>query len=188
MTKKKKPRKRKAAAEALPELSPRQLAFVAHYISNGGNASQAAISAGYSDRTSGPRLLSNAIIRGLIDTHRAKVMAKWEITEDRILQRLASHAFTNLSDLMGDGRGIQLKPWDLIDPLHLPAIKGISEHEGAQGHSESITMHDPHRAMEMLVKYLGLFPKKDADGDRRESDSTAFKNAIERLRKRFSAE
>lgn len=49
-----------------PKLTVKQRAFADYYIENGGNATQAAISAGYSEKTArsqGQRLLTNVDIK-----------------------------------------------------------------------------------------------------------------------------
>lgn len=74
--------------------------FAHEYILNGGNATQAAIAAGYSEgsaHVTGSRLLSDAKVSEVIDEQREQLSARYEITEDKLLQRLAQIAFEPLA-------------------------------------------------------------------------------------------
>jgi phage terminase small subunit len=77
-------------------LNPKQKAFIEHYLRNGGNATQAAISAGYSEKTAyaqGSRLLSHVEISAALAKRAEKTVQKLEITTERILQERARLAF-----------------------------------------------------------------------------------------------
>ena len=74
-------------------MTDKQKAFVAAYLSNGLNATQAAIQVGYSKKTArqiGARLLSNVDIRKTIDEKLAKVDSKAICQMEEILQFLSA--------------------------------------------------------------------------------------------------
>jgi phage terminase small subunit len=77
-------------AIGLPDLNPKQKRFVAEYLIDG-NATQAAIRAGYSAKTAAQgaaQLLSNIKVRAAVDAAQAKINGKLEITAEKVLRDL----------------------------------------------------------------------------------------------------
>nr|WP_312967783.1 terminase small subunit [Brucella intermedia] len=86
-------------------LTPKQERFVAEYLIDL-NATQAAIRAGYSEKTAqqqGSRLLLNVVVQEAIAKGREKTAAKLEITKERIVDELAKIGFSNMLDYMRAG-------------------------------------------------------------------------------------
>lgn len=82
-------------------MNSKQQAFVEAYCCNGFNATNAAISAGYSEKTAysqGPRLLENVEIDKAIDAFKAKGSKKALVTVEDIVRGLLLEATSN-----GDG-------------------------------------------------------------------------------------
>ena len=72
-------------------LTSKQEAFVQHYCTNGGNATQAAISAGYSEKTAGTisdENMHKPAIKHAIDEFRAERAEKARLTVDDLLLEL----------------------------------------------------------------------------------------------------
>ena len=81
-------------------LNEKQRRFAEEYIVDL-NATQAAIRAGYSQKTArsiGGRLLTNVAIHKLIQEGRAKQSKRTQITADRVLEEFASVAFCDAGD------------------------------------------------------------------------------------------
>lgn len=79
----------------MAKLTDKQRSFIEHYCSNGFNATQAAISAGYSEKTAqeqSSRLLSNVIISDAIQLFMSKATKKALITTEDIVKRLIDEA------------------------------------------------------------------------------------------------
>lgn len=96
-------------------LNPKQKLFVEAYLRNGGNATQAAISAGYSEKTAyaqGSRLLSHAEVSAAVATRGQKAVAKLEATTDDIIAARVRRAFFDPGELAS--REIR-KPADIAD-------------------------------------------------------------------------
>ena len=77
-------------------LTPKQLMFCEHYLINNGNGTQAAISAGYSERTAeaaASRLLTNVKVRAYLDSKTEKVFNKLDITFSKVMKEYARIAF-----------------------------------------------------------------------------------------------
>lgn len=77
-------------SKAEPKLTPKQQAFVAEYLIDL-NATQAAIRAGYSEKTAneqGSRLLANVSVQAAIQEAMDKRSEKVEITQDYVLKTI----------------------------------------------------------------------------------------------------
>ena len=98
------------------KLTPKQSTFVAEYLVDL-NATQAAIRAGYSEKTAneqGSRLLANVKITDAIADAMANRAERTEITQDRVLRELARLGFSDLRKTMTQG-GALLDPQDWDD-------------------------------------------------------------------------
>lgn len=143
--------------------------FVAEYLVDL-NATQAAIRAGYSPKTAeqqGPRLLGNAGVAQAIAVGQAKRLARLEITQDRVLQEIASLAFSDVRQWFDEtGR---LKPIHEL-PERVAAALGSVEIQREKTTRKStedeevvveecvvkLKAWDKPRALEMLAKHFGL--------------------------------
>ena len=87
--------------EQEPKLTPKQSAFVDAYCSNGGNATQACITAGYSVKTAqeqGSRLLSNVIIQNAIQLRQKPIAEKFKITREYLVEKLNNVIMDDVKD------------------------------------------------------------------------------------------
>lgn len=74
-------------------LTPKQTLFVAQYLANGLNATQAAIAAGYSEKTAesqASRLLRNVKVAEAIDEAQSPILKRLGITKDYVLETIVS--------------------------------------------------------------------------------------------------
>ena len=102
---------------ATDKLTLKQEMFVKHYLSNGFNATQAAISAGYSEDSAGTntaKLLKNTNISEAIEKAKEKLEKKFEVSTDEILQELHRIGFKESVDVDSVYR-----PQDKIKALEL---------------------------------------------------------------------
>ena len=142
------------------KLTPKQKKFVGEYLIDL-NATQAAIRAGYSEKTArqiASEYLSKPNIQAEIQRRQAKYQSKLEITQEKILQELAAIAFANGSDYAkvvnaGLLPSVVMTPTSELPPEKLPAIAGIK----ANQYGVEVKLHDKVRALELLGKYLGTF-------------------------------
>lgn len=77
------------------KLTDKQRSFIEHYCSNGFNATQAAISAGYSEKTAqeqGSRLLTNVMVSEAIQKFTNKATKKALITTEDVVRGLLKEA------------------------------------------------------------------------------------------------
>ena len=128
----------------MPKLTDKQAAFVREYLVDL-NATQAAIRAGYSERTAsriGPQLIGKTCVREAIEKAQAKRARRVEVTQDYVL--------SNLVEVVE--RTMQRAP--VLDR------KGeqVTDEEGRA--VWTFDAKGANRALELLGKHLGIFTDK----------------------------
>lgn len=128
----------------MPKLTDKQAAFVREYLVDL-NATQAAIRAGYSERTAsriGPQLLGKTCVREAIEKAQAKRAQRVEVTQDYVL--------SNLVEVVE--RTMQRAP--VLDR------KGeqVTDEEGRA--VWTFDAKGANKALELLGKHLGIFTDK----------------------------
>lgn len=152
-------------------INDKQARFVEEYLVDL-NATQAAIRAGYSERTAysqGQRLLKNVEVAAAIAAGQAKLAAKLEITQERVRDELAKIAFANMGDYIAitpDGDAYV----DLSDltPEQSAAIGEITVEDYKDGRGEDardvrrvkFKLNDKKAALDSLMRHLGGFKDK----------------------------
>lgn len=162
----KRPAARKKKDAHVDELTPKQQQFVAAYLANGFNATQAAIAAGYSAKnadTQGSRLLAQSKIRAVLDAKKQKLTAKREITAERVLDEIAKMAFLDPRRLFREDGA--LVPIHELGEGEAASIAGLEvselyEDQVPIGRLKKIKIADKARSLEMLGRYLKLFTDK----------------------------
>ncbi|ODN41610.1 hypothetical protein BGC07_16080 [Piscirickettsia litoralis] len=154
------------------------------------NATQAAIRAGYSERTAkvqGARLLTNANIQEYIQSRQSKLQEKTEITQERVLTEYAKVAFSNMSDFANwSPSSVNLIDSNSLTSDKTACIAEITENSTENGSNIKIKLHDKLRALDALGRHLGLFVHKvEADinlnkkSDKEELNDLLFDELIE---------
>jgi len=154
-------------------LNARQARFVEEYLLDL-NATQAAIRAGYSERSAemtGSRLLRNDKVAVAVSTAQGNRSARTEITQDRIMQELAKIGFADMRKLIAWGE----KPAGMNEdgtadwPVELISSAAIDDDTAAAISEVALTaqgirvkLHDKLSALEKMGKHLGMFTEKDA--------------------------
>lgn len=147
-------------------LTPKQRKFVSEYLVDL-NATQAAIRAGFSQKTAraqGQRLLTNVYIANAIAAAQAKREKRTEITQDRVVQELARIAFGNSRSVMSWGPGgLVLRNSNDLNEDEAALVSEVRETTTKDGGSMALKTHDKLKALELLGKHLGMFEKKPED-------------------------
>lgn len=128
----------------MPKLTDKQAAFVREYLVDL-NATQAAIRAGYSERTAsriGPQLLGKTCVREAIEKAQAKRAQRVEVTQDYVIE--------NLVEIVE--RSMQRAP--VLDRKGEP----VTDEEGRA--VWTFDAKGANRALELLGKHLGIFTDK----------------------------
>lgn len=166
------------------KLTPKQQRFAREYLVDL-NATQAAVRAGYSEKTAkqiGSRLLTNVDLQAEIQRLGRKSAAKLEITRESIMQELAAVGFARASDFVrvetveasrmgihpitGEVVMLPAGPQQLVrivDTDEVPDDKAAALAGIKQGsHGVEVKLHDKIRALELLGKAVGMFDSREA--------------------------
>lgn len=176
-------------------MTPKQTLFVAEYLANGLNATQAAISAGYSQKSAeveGSRLLRNAKVAAVVAGKTEKRLDKLEITAEKVLRELALMGFSNMLDYMTIEDG-KLKEFDYstLTRDQASAIQEITmDTAGGSGDGERklvlrtrFKLASKIGSLELLGKHLELFTERlklSGDADLVERLTAGRKRAAQR--------
>lgn len=157
-------------------LNKRQKLFVAEYIVDL-NATQAAIRAGYSEKTAGAiasENLKKPDIQAEIQKQMRKRAERVEITQDTVLRELANIAFANATDFVRikDGQ-VVFSDTSKVAREKQSAISGIKRTQ----RSMEIKTYDKVKALELLGRHLGMF-----DGNHAKNDQTAVESFLQATR------
>lgn len=156
-------------------LSPKQKKFCQEYIVDL-NATQAAIRAGYSEKTAneqGARLLANVSIKKFVNDLKDKRAKRTEITADMVVKELAKIGFSNIQDYIIGGNGIS----DLheIDEKKAAAVasvkKSVTTFDGGEKEVVEFKLWNKVDALEKLGRHLGIFEK---DNEQNKADNNVI--------------
>lgn len=165
----KKPEKKAPAKKVKPGASKaaadgRKKAFIESYIANGGNATAAAVMAGFSVKTArqqGARLLSNVAIKAEISKRAQTVANKYELTTELAARSIVQELRFDPANLY-DSEG-NLKPITELDEDTRMALSSIEfEQHGntdAPVYVRKVKWAARATAREQLMKHLGMFER-----------------------------
>lgn len=157
----------------------RKAVFVEAYIANGGNATEAAKTAGYSAKTArsqGQRLLTDVDIKARVLSRREKVVAVAEqetgITVAGILRELHAIVHSDLRKAFNPETGALLPPhkWPddvakAMSSIKVVEMAGAAAMGGADGlehvpmYTKEVKFWDKNAAIDKAMKHLGMFEK-----------------------------
>ena len=144
-------------------MTPKRARFVEEYLVDL-NATQAAIRAGYSEKTAhsqGPRLLENVEVAAAIEKAKQARSERTEITQDEVLRALAQMAFSNMEDYATWGAaGVVIGESTGLSRDQAGAVQEVSEHPTKYGKVLKFKLHDRCPALNLLGKHLGMFPDR----------------------------
>lgn len=150
----------------MAELTDKQRKFVSEYLVDL-NATQAAIRAGYSQKTAdriGPQLVGKTCVREAIEAAQKRREKRTEITQDRVVQELARIAFGNSRSVMSWGPGgLVLRNSNDLNEDEAALVSEVRETTTKDGGSMALKTHDKLKALELLGKHLGMFDKRPED-------------------------
>lgn len=128
------------------------------------NGTQAAIRAGYSEKTAqeiASENLLKPIIQNRLNDLRKPLAEKVGITQEMVLNELAKVGFANLKDYLSDD--LDVNKLSDIDTNKAGAIaslkKNVTTFEGGESVTTEIKLHDKIKSLELIGKHLGFFEK-----------------------------
>lgn len=151
-------------------LNDQQQVFIKEYLKDR-NATQAAIRAGYSERTAGTqgqRLLQHDEIKVEIQKGLDKIGEKLEVNATRVLAEMANIAFINPADILSwTDNQLIIKDSAEIPKEIMAAISEVSRNSAG---TLKVKFYDKRAALNDLAKHFGLF---EADNEQRNRDARA---------------
>ena len=144
----------------MAKLTEKQKAFVEHYLVDL-NATQAAIKAGYSEKTArsiGCSNLTKVDIQEEIQKRREELtQAEGSMTPEEVLHKLAVIARSNIKDVCSwDEQGVTMKPSTEIPERKAFSISEVSSSPGKEGAKVRVKMVDKLKALDLIAKILGM--------------------------------
>jgi phage terminase small subunit len=150
-------------------MEDKQEAFAKEYVIDY-NATQAAIRAGYSEKTAysqGNRLLKKVEVQAMIKKLEAEASKRTQVSKDMVIRELARVAFVDarkLFDENGKPKDIRMLDDDTAAALASVDIYEEFDYNGdgkeLTGYTKKYKWADKLRALEMLGKHLGMFTDK----------------------------
>lgn len=151
------------------ELTDKQKRFVEEYLVDL-NATQAAIRAGYSEKTAqeqGYQLLQKTSVSDAIAAAKAERSERTQITADRVLQELARIGFSDLRNVLTPGGHlIDPQEWDDDTAAAISSLEVVktnrsdadkTEEDRPIEYTHKIKTWDKVSALEKMGKHLGMF-------------------------------
>ncbi len=155
------------AGTSKDEAAERRHNFIQAYIANGGNATQAAIKAGFSEKTAdqqGSRLLKDVKVQAELEKQREILRQKFGLTAENVLREVARISFFDpraLVDAQGNIRN--LNDLDEDTARAVASVEVIEEYAGrgqdreSIGFTKKVKVFDKNAALEKAMKHLGLY-------------------------------
>jgi phage terminase small subunit len=157
-------------------VNDQQRRFVAEYIVDF-NATQAAIRAGYSEKTArqiGSFLLTKVDVKAAVQAAMVDFAEEKAVLKSRVVKELASIAFSNITDLYhkADGTDLVLADLKQLDRKKTTVIKELkikrSSFSGDKGDSSTeevtVKLYSKEKALELLGRHVGIVPEPTATG------------------------
>jgi phage terminase small subunit len=151
------------------ELTPQQEQFCQEYLKDL-NAKQAAIRAGYSEKTApeqASRLLTNVNVQNRIQLGMNKRTKRTEIEADRIIRELARIGFSDTREIFNDDGNVKpVSQWPAHIARCIQSVEVLEEYQGSGvdrqfiGYTKKIKLWDKVKALELLGKHKVLFADK----------------------------
>jgi phage terminase small subunit len=171
----------------------RKKVFTEAYIANGGNATQAAITAGYSEATArqqGSRLLTDVDVQVALTARQEKLAAKFELTTEAVLKNLAQAIFFDPRKLYReDGSLKNVTELDDDTAMALAGFEVTEEKETVDGHrqvvgfTKKVKWLDRNTAREQAMKHLGQYREDNSQRNPlAEVPREALKALVDRLK------
>lgn len=168
----------KTKAETKPRAKPgtsneaaaeRKAHFIEAMIANGGNQKQAAITAGFSERTAASqasRLMKDVNVLAEIDKRRKALGVKYKLDTDSVLQQLANLVYADPRKVFGaDGCLLPVSEWPdevaaMVSSIEVDALyEGSGKDRKQIGVTQKVKFWDKNSAIEKAMKHLGQFEK-----------------------------
>lgn len=169
------PRKEKSKSQRVDGLLPKQARFVAEYLISG-NATQAAMAAGYSPKTAykiGAENLKKPQIASILEVKQSEIAARqderlaaMELTRERVQREIARIAYFDPRRMFRpDGTPLEVTELDDDTAAAIVGLDVLEEWEGTgenrvlRGYVKKYKIANKNAALDQASKILGLYEK-----------------------------
>lgn len=164
----------------MAKLTAKQQRFVDEYLIDL-NATQAAIRAGYSEKTAfsiETENLRKPLIQKAIQQRKQAREQRTEITQDRVIQELAAIGFARATDYakIVPGGGVDFVSTEELTESQKAAVVSIKETQNGT----EIRLADKLKALELIGKHLGMFDR-NTNGIDQEIEDDPLTKSIEKV-------
>ncbi|ADH86826.1 terminase small subunit [Desulfurivibrio alkaliphilus] len=168
----------------------RRKLFVEAYIACGGNATEAAIAAGYSVKTAtsqGSRLLTEVKVLAMLKERQEEIARRYEVNAETVMKSMAAAIHFDPRKLF-DAEG-RLKPITALDDdtvlalqsFKLAAPKGTGGEDDIPLHAAEIKWESKATARDQACKILGLYEKDNRQ--KGQGGDSIYRMSMEELEK-----
>lgn len=165
----KKPNTRVKAGTSKASAADKRKAFVEAFFANGENGTQAAVTAGFAEKSAGvtaAKLLKDTRVLAEISKRREALCTSLEVTTERILKERARLAFFDPRKLFAaDGKPIPIHELDDDTAAALAGLDVLEEFEGTGkdrkfiGYTKKYRLADKGASLTALEKIKGMYEK-----------------------------
>ena len=153
----KKPVTRVKAGTSKASAADKRKLFVEAYLSNNGNATQAAISAGYSPHSAerqGIRLTRDVRVSSELDKRRTEVVAAAELSTEQTIREVARLAFSDPRNIVNKDGTVKK-----LNELDADTAAAVASYEVDKDGVIKYKFWDKNSALEKAAKVQGLYEK-----------------------------
>lgn len=151
----------------MAKLTTKQELFCREYLIDG-NATQAAIRAGYSKKTAkvvGCQTLTKANVAAYLAKEKAKRAERLKVDADYVLKRLVDEVEADLADLYDDNGNLRpIKDWPLIWRQGLVAgvdVQRLTSHDDSPGEIVKLKLSDRAQRLVSIGKHIDVQAFRD---------------------------
>ena len=153
----KKPTARVKAGTSKASAADKRKAFVEAYFANGGNALQAAITAGYAKNSAGvtgAKLLKDPRVLAEVTRRRTEIVANTELSTEQTIREVARLAFSDPRNIVNPDGSIKR-----LNELDADTAAAVASYEVDKDGVIKYKFWDKNSAIEKAAKIQGLYEK-----------------------------
>ena len=166
-------------------LTDKQRLFCNYYMQSF-NATQAAIKAGYSEKSAyqiGYQLLQKTSVKAYLKNLKEQQKSELFISQEWVLNRHAQIANSNINDyITPDGTLKKNTDGTLIKKITIKSSKSEVEGSYKENSTVSIELEDRKESLKFLTKYLGLEKEDDSELNDEKTDRDAIIKILKKAR------
>ena len=160
---------KKPAKSVKTPAGDRKKLFVEVFLSNGGNATEAAKALGYSEKSAGKqgyRMTKDPVIMALLRQRQGNLAKKYSLTIDSVIGELSKIVHADLRKVFNENGSMKpIADWpdDMAGAIGSVEVEELFGGDGKDrqmiGYTKKVKLWDKNTALEKAMKHLGLFER-----------------------------